>query len=87
MTVDDGARRAISKGGKSLLAAGVVAHEGSFAAGEAVDIVDLAGETFAKGLAAVDAESLRVSAGLRSDQLPSGLHPLVVHRDDLLVLG
>lgn len=87
VTVDDGARRAVSKGGKSLLAAGVVSHEGSFAAGEAVDVVDLAGETFAKGLAAVDAEGLRVTAGLRSDQLPTGLHPLVVHRDDLVVLG
>ncbi len=87
VTVDDGARRAVSKGGKSLLAAGVVSHEGSFVAGEAVDVVDLAGETFAKGLAAIDAEGLRVTAGLRSDQLPTGLHPLVVHRDDLVVLG
>ena len=87
MTVDGGARRAVSAGGKSLLAAGVVGHEGSFAAGEAVDIVDPQGETFAKGLAAIDAEGLRATAGLRSDQLPEGLHPLVVHRDDLVVLG
>ena len=87
VTVDDGAHRALSRGGKSLLAAGVVGHEGSFAMGDAIDIVDLHGEPFAKGLAAIDAEGLSATAGLRSDQLPEGLHPLVVHCDDLIVLG
>ena len=77
----------MTEGGKSLLAAGVVGSEGSFNAGEAVDIADSQGEIFAKGLAAIDAAGLRVTAGLRSDQLPEGLHPLVVHRDDLVVLG
>lgn len=86
VTVDDGARRALSTGGKSLLAAGVVEHQGAFAAGDAVDIIDPHGETFAKGLAAIDADGLSATAGLRSDQLPEGLHPLVVHRDDLIVL-
>ncbi len=85
--VDDGARRALLTGGKSLLSAGVVGHEGSFAAGEAIDIVDSEGEIFAKGLAAIDAGGLGVTAGRRTDQLPDGLHPLVVHRDDLVVLG
>ena len=84
--MDNGARRALSKGGKSLLAAGVVRHEGAFAAGEAIDIADPEGDTFAKGLAAIDADGLQATAGLRSDQLPEGLHPLVVHRDDLIVL-
>ncbi|WP_419946248.1 glutamate 5-kinase [Candidatus Poriferisodalis sp.] len=87
VTVDDGARRAVTEGGKSLLAAGVVGSEGSFSAGEAVDIVDSDDAIFAKGLAAIDAEGLRVTAGLRSDQLPEGMHPLVVHRDDLVILG
>lgn len=87
VTVDDGARRALSTGGKSLLAAGVVGFEGSFATGDAVDIVGSDGEIFAKGLAATDVDALGVTAGLRSDQLPEGLHPLVVHRDDLVVLG
>ncbi|WP_419841002.1 glutamate 5-kinase [Candidatus Poriferisodalis sp.] len=87
VTVDDGARRAVSSGGKSLLAAGVVAHDGTFAVGDAVDIVDLRGETFAKGLAAVNADGLSVTAGLRSEQLPAGMNSLVVHRDDLVVLG
>ncbi len=87
VTVDDGARRAVAQGGRSLLAAGVIGSEGSFGVGEAVDIVDSKGEAFAKGLAAIDAETLSVTAGLRSDQLSEGMNSLVVHRDDLIVLG
>lgn len=87
VTVDDGARRALAAGGKSLLAAGVTDVVGTFDVGDAVDIVDAASETFAKGLVALDSALLRSAAGRRSDQLPDGVLPLVVHRDDLVVLG
>ena len=87
VTVDDGARRAISAGGKSLLTAGVVHVDGEFTAGDAIDIAGPGGDTFAKGLVVLGAEMLRTAAGRRSDELPEGVLPLVVHRDDLVVLG
>lgn len=85
IVVDDGAVRALTRGGRSLLAAGVVDVEGSFAAQEAVEIVDGSGRVVAKGLAEVDAEALQAMAGRRSEELfdHSGE---VVHRDDLVVL-
>ena len=56
--VDEGARRAVAEQGATLLAVGVVACEGSFAAGDAVELVGPDGTAFAKGLAEVSAAEL-----------------------------
>jgi glutamate 5-kinase len=74
--VDDGARRALIERNSSLLAAGVTKVEGDFDAGDAVEVLDLQGRVIAKGLARVDAGTLR-SPGADA---PS----LVIHRDDLV---
>ncbi|MCU1499352.1 MAG: glutamate 5-kinase [Acidimicrobiales bacterium] len=84
--VDDGARGALLERGVSLLPAGVVEVEGRFVADEAVEIVGPDGTTFAKGLARMSASDLRLTAGLRSADLPEGLSPVVVHRDDLVIV-
>jgi glutamate 5-kinase len=84
--VDDGARRALVEGGKSLLPAGVRAVEGHFDADEAVEIVDSARGVFAKGLCRMTAAELRSVAGRRTAELPEGWPHEVVHRDDLVVL-
>lgn len=86
VVVDDGARRALVDGGRSLLPAGVRRVEGSFDREDAVEIVDERGEVFAKGLVGVDAATLRSVAGRRTDDLPDGLPHEVVHRDDLVIL-
>lgn len=83
ITIDDGAVRALSAGGRSLLAAGVTAVSGTFDADEAVEIVDGTGTVVAKGLARVDTASLRAMAGRRSSDRFDGE---VVHADDLVVL-
>ncbi|HLU40947.1 MAG TPA: glutamate 5-kinase [Microthrixaceae bacterium] len=85
IVVDDGAVRALTRGGRSLLAAGVVAVEGEFAAEDAVEIVDRDGAVVAKGLAKVDSATLTAMAGRSSEELfdHSGE---AVHRDDLVVL-
>jgi glutamate 5-kinase len=75
LRVDEGARRAVVDEGRSLLAVGVVSCEGSFEAGEAVELVDPAGVAFAKGIAGAGARQL---AGR-----PRGLE--AVHRDRLVV--
>ncbi|MGH8996524.1 MAG: glutamate 5-kinase, partial [Acidimicrobiales bacterium] len=50
VVVDEGARRALVEGGRSLLAAGVVAVAGRFEPEDAVEVVDGAGAVVAKGL-------------------------------------
>jgi glutamate 5-kinase len=84
--VDAGAERALTEHPNSLLPAGVVAVQGSFAAGDTVDIVGPAGRAFARGLAAVDGQVVRNVAGKRTGELPPGVNDEVVHRDDLVVL-
>jgi glutamate 5-kinase len=86
VTVDDGARRALLRGGTSLLAAGVIGAEGEFEADDAVELAGPDGTVFAKGLSRLDAAGLRDAAGRRSGDLPDGVPAWVVHRDDLVVL-
>jgi glutamate 5-kinase len=83
--VDEGAVRALTAGGRSLLAAGVVGVEGTFSVDDAVEIVDGTGRVVAKGLARCDAATVRANAGRRSDELADGVGE-VIHRDDLVVL-
>lgn len=86
VVVDEGARRALTERPVSLLPAGVREVEGRFRAEEAVEIVGPDGVVFAKGLARMSASDLRPVAGRRSTQLPDGLSPVVVHRDDLVIV-
>ena len=78
VVVDDGARQALVSRGGSLLAVGVTAVSGHFAAGDAVEIVGTDGEVFAKGLASVGVDDASRSIGEREVE--------VVHRDDFVVL-
>ena len=75
--VDQGARRALTRAGASLLAVGVVEVEGRFEAGDAVELVGPDGRAFAKGIADAAAADL---AGR-----PRGVE--AVHRDRLVLYG
>lgn len=86
VAVDDGARDALVLRGGSLLAAGVLQVEGSFEAGDAVEITSAGGEVFAKGLVRLSSAALRAHAGRRSDEIPPGLPSEAVHRDDLVIM-
>ncbi|MST33480.1 glutamate 5-kinase [Acidimicrobiaceae bacterium USS-CC1] len=86
VVVDEGARRALTTRGVSLLPAGVVTVHGSFVADDAVALAGPDGKVFAKGLARHDAGRLRALAGRRSSELPAEVPPEVVHRDDLVLL-
>ena len=76
IVVDAGARRALVDDGGSLLGVGIVACEGAFDAGDAVELAGPDGAAFAKGIASVPAAEL---AGR-----PRGVE--AVHRDRLVVL-
>ena len=86
MTVDDGAAKALRQSGGSLLTAGIVNVESTFGVGEAVEIVNLSGEVFAKGLSAFDSATANRWKGSRTEELPVGTSPVAIHRDDLVVL-
>ena len=86
VVVDEGARRALVEGGRSLLPAGVVRVEGSFEAEAAVEISSVDGGVFAKGLVRVSSARVAEWAGRRTADLPPDVPHEVVHRDDLVVL-
>jgi glutamate 5-kinase len=88
VVVDAGAARAIVKSNRSLLAAGVRGVEGSFAPGDAVDIVDADGGAIARGLVGYSSDELERVAGLDSKKIAEllGDSREVVHRDELVVL-
>jgi glutamate 5-kinase len=90
LVVDDGARRALVEGKRSLLASGITAVKGAFTTGEAVSVVGADGQEFARGLCAFDADEVTRIAGHRSNELESllGYKPAgeVIHRDDLVLL-
>lgn len=86
VTVDDGARRALSSG-RSLLPAGVTEVSGQFERGDAVRVVDRSGCELGRGLIAYPAGEARAIAGQRSDAIEGILgyrgRDEMVHRDDL----
>ena len=73
--VDDGARRALSRDGASLLAVGIARVEGRFEPGDAVELVGSDGVAFAKGIAGAAAGELTGR--------PRGVE--AVHRDRLVL--
>ena len=88
--VDDGAARALVEKNRSLLPAGVVKVEGSFARGDVVAISNGSGEAIARGLSnysAADVERIRGkrSADVRS-LLADAAYDEIVHRDNLVVV-
>lgn len=84
--VDAGARRALTQRPNSLLPAGVVSVEGFFERGDVVDIVDVDGPPFARGMATMSSATLQSALGMHTSELPAGVVHEVVHRDDLVVL-
>jgi glutamate 5-kinase len=88
--IDEGAGRALTENGRSLLAAGITGVEGSFEVGEAVDIQDAKGRTIARGLSNYGCTDLRRIQGLKSNQIRETLgrkdFDEVVHRDNLVIL-
>jgi glutamate 5-kinase len=87
VVVDAGARQALIEREASLLPAGVTGVRGRFGAEDAVEIEGPDGKVFAKGLVRHDSASVACWAGRRSGDLPEGVAPELVHRDDLVVIA
>lgn len=90
LTIDSGAAAAIQHNGKSLLAAGILASEGEFEAGDVLKICTVDGIAIAHGLAAIHAGDLATIRGLRTEAIqtidPKVHSSIVVHRDHLVLL-
>jgi glutamate 5-kinase len=88
--VDAGAVAALRRG-KSLLPAGVVRVEGSFARGDAVLIRGPGGTEIGRGLVAYDREDAERLIGQNSERIEAILgyrgRSEMVHRDDLVIAG
>jgi len=89
LIIDDGAVRALARGG-SLLAAGVVSVEGQFHRGDAVAIRDCTGHAVAHGLSEYDAAECDSLKGTQSAHhariLGYAPRSALVHRDQLVIL-
>ncbi|MCC6580880.1 MAG: glutamate 5-kinase [Phycisphaeraceae bacterium] len=90
LTIDDGAVRALQQRGKSLLASGITAVEGTFARGGVVAVLDPAGNEIARGLSNYADDELRRIMGQKSAQFEKILghqaYDEVIHRDNMVVL-
>lgn len=87
--VDEGARRAIAEGGKSLLPSGVKGVEGGFDRGDAVRLCTLEGTEFAKGVINYSLSELLQIMGKKSSEIERVLgykyFDEVIHRDNLVL--
>ena len=89
IVVDAGAERAVRESGSSLLATGVVAVHGAFAAGEIVEVAGPEGPPFARGITNYSARELPKLAGRSTRELVTlrggPYDKEVIHRDELVV--
>lgn len=90
LSVDAGAKKALTERGKSLLPSGVVAVEGQFRAGEVVALTLVDGPEFARGLVSYEADEVRRILGAKTADIERLLGyegvDEVVHRDNLVIL-
>jgi glutamate 5-kinase len=88
LVIDDGAARALREDNASLLPVGIVAVEGEFDAGDAVEIAAAARSTIAKGICNYSADELKQVIGMKTEDV-RGILPHAtdeaVHRDYLVV--
>jgi glutamate 5-kinase len=88
--LDPGAIAAVTKGGKSLLAAGIKAVEGKFDNQEAVQLYDTNDHEIARGLVNYSSNELQKICGRHSREIPSILGyegvDTVIHRDNLVLI-
>ncbi len=90
LILDAGAVKAILERGVSLLPVGVIAVEGDFISGDAVELVGADLTVIARGLVAFDSQEIPQMLGRSTKELAQSLgaeyERELVHRDDLVLL-
>jgi glutamate 5-kinase len=91
LRLDEGAVRALARGGKSLLPIGVVGVEGMFERGEVVGCFGPDGREIARGLVNYGAQEALRNMRRPSSEIEAILgyidEPELIHRDNLVLLG
>ena len=89
VTIDDGAVRALTENGVSLLPVGVTSVEGDFDRGDIIGVKSLSGKDVAWGLSNYSAAETRLVMGKRSDEMPDILDNYfgreIVHRNNMAI--
>lgn len=88
--VDDGAKRALTRNGSSLLPSGIIGVEKEFGSGDTVSIVDTGGVAFAKGISNYSSSDIEQIKGAQSQEIEQILgrkeYDEVVYRGNLVLL-
>jgi len=88
--LDEGAVKALSAGGNSLLSVGVTSVSGSFRRGEMVRCVDQQGQELARGLINYNSEDANKICGRASSEIAGVLgychEPELIHCDNLVLI-
>lgn len=88
--IDKGASDALRRGGKSLLATGILSVDGDFEIGEAVFVKDSEGNELARGIVNYSCREVDSIKGLHSSAIKEVLgykdFDEVIHRDNMVVL-
>ncbi len=89
IVVDQGASRALVEGKKSLLPSGIVSASGRFDPGDAVSIMDQAGNKIGVGIIRYSPSEVERIKGKKTSEiariLGEGYYQEVIHRDDLVL--
>jgi glutamate 5-kinase len=89
LILDEGAQKALTERGKSLLPSGIFKLDGSFERGDAVRLCDLDGNEFAKGVTNYTSAELSRIIGRKTSEIAEILGyqygDEVVHRDNLVM--
>ncbi|HCC68762.1 MAG TPA: glutamate 5-kinase [Nitrospiraceae bacterium] len=87
--LDDGAVKALTAQGKSLLPSGITMVEGDFNIGDAISCVNQGGKRIAKGLTNYSSEDLRRIKGKKTSEIEKTLgykySDEAIHRDNLVL--
>ena len=87
--VDDGAAKALSKKGGSLLPSGITGTDGNFNRGDTVTICDKTGNSIAKGLSNYSCKEIEEILGRKSSEISSILgyagDEEIVHRNNMVI--
>ena len=90
IVLDQGACKALIKGGKSLLPSGILEIRGTFGVGAPVQCLDENGNAIASGLSNYSANDLNKIKGLNTGQIEETLgykdSDEAIHRDNLVIL-
>lgn len=89
LVLDDGARHAVQKQGRSLLAAGILKVIGRFSKGDVVALRDIHGQEFARGLTNYSSDDVQRTRGLKTQEIAETLgqcpYDEVIHRNNMVL--